>query len=77
MLKLEMSRHPDRKSNKLWACVMANAPPSTWQYENLEGVKHYGTTVKRQPTKTKFKDVKKLLFSSRKFPDPDFDSYKC
>ncbi|XP_022789661.1 uncharacterized protein LOC111329287 isoform X1 [Stylophora pistillata] len=65
VLKLEMSRHPDRKSNKLWACVMANAPPSTWQYENLEGVKHYGTTVKRQPTKTKFKDVKKLLFSSR------------
>lgn len=74
MFKQEISRHPDRASNKLWACVMANATPSTWQYENLEGWIHYGTNVRRQPTKTEFKNIKKLLFTSRKFLDGEFDN---
>lgn len=52
--------------NKLWSSVMANAPPSTWQHENLEGVIKYGTTIRRQPTKTEFKGIKKLLFTSGK-----------
>lgn len=52
--------------NKLWSCVMANSPPSTWQHENLEGIIKYGTTIRRQPTKTEFKRIKKLLFTSRK-----------
>ena len=62
----ESLKPSDGTSNKLWTCVMANAPPSTWQHENLEGVIKYGTTVRRQPTKTEFKSVKKMLFTSRK-----------
>ena len=52
--------------NTLWSCVMANAPSSTWQHESLEGVIKYGTIVRRQPTKTEFKNIKKMLFSARK-----------
>ncbi|XP_078383909.1 uncharacterized protein LOC144666360 isoform X1 [Oculina patagonica] len=52
-------------ANKLWSCVMANSPPSTWQHETLEGVIKYGTTIRRQPTKIEFKRIKKLLFNSR------------
>ena len=53
-------------SGKLWSCVMAHLKPSKWQHENLEGVIKYGTTIRRQPTKTEFKRIKKLLFTSRK-----------
>ena len=69
MLKQEISRNQDSTSNKLWSSLMANAPSSTWQHEHLEGVIDYGTTVRRQPTKTEFKSIKKLLFTSRKFTD--------
>ena len=62
----ESSETSTNTRNKLWSCVMANAPRSTWQYENLEGVIKYGTTIRRQPTKTEFKSIKKLLFTSRK-----------
>ena len=55
-----------KPANKLWSCAMANAPPSTWQHESLEGVIKFGTTIRRQPTKTEFKNIKKLLFTSRK-----------
>ena len=64
-----MKESPGTSTNtrsKLWSCVMEKAPPSTWQYENLEGVIKYGTTIRRQPTKTEFKNIKKLLFTSRK-----------
>jgi len=66
VLKSEDSITSVNTSSKLWSCVMANSKPSTWQYENLEGVIKYGTTVRRQPTKTEFKRIKKLLFTSRK-----------
>lgn len=56
-----------KPANKLWSCAMANAPPSTWQHESLEGVIKFGTTIRRQPTKTEFKNIKKLLFTSRKW----------
>ena len=62
----ESSQASRSSRNKLWSSVMANAPPSTWQHENLEGVIKYGTTIRRQPTKAKFKGIKKLLFTSRK-----------
>lgn len=66
VLKSEDSSTSVNKSSKLWSCVMANSKPSTWQHENLEGVIKYGTTIRRQPTKTEFKRIKKLLFTSRK-----------
>lgn len=58
---------PSRPSkNKLWSFAMATAPSTTWQYENLEGVTKYGTIIRRQPTKTEFKNVEKMIFSSGK-----------
>ena len=65
-MKSECSVKSGSTKSKLWSCIMASAPPSTWQHENLEGVIKYGTTIRRQPTKTEFKRVKRLLFTSRK-----------
>lgn len=60
----QSSRTPRPSRNKLWSSVMATAPSSTWQHENLEGVMKYGTVIRRQPTKTEFKSVKKMIFTS-------------
>lgn len=66
MKSSESPMKSDSRANKLWSCVMANSSPSAWQHETLEGVIKYGTTIRRQPTKTEFKRIKKLLFTSRK-----------
>lgn len=64
---MKQSSKPSRPSkNKLWSFAMATAPSTTWQYENLEGVVKYGTIIRRQPTKTEFKNVEKMIFSSGK-----------
>ena len=62
----QSSGTPRPSRNKLWSSVMATAPSSTWQHENLEGVMKYGTVIRRQPTKTEFKSVKKMIFTSGK-----------
>ena len=66
-LMRESSKASHGPRGKLWSCVMANAPPSTWQYETLEGVIKYGTLIRRQPTKAGFKGTNKMLFTSRTF----------
>ena len=64
---MKQSSKPSRPSkNKLWSFAMATAPSSTWQYENLEGVIKYGASIRRQPTKTEFENVEKMIFSSGK-----------
>ena len=64
---MKQTSKPSRPSkNKLWSFAMATAPSSTWQYENLEGVIKHGATIRRQPTKTEFENVEKMIFSSGK-----------
>ena len=72
----ETSKTSDGITSKLWSCAMANAPPSTWQHENLEGVIKNGTTIRRQPTKTEFKSIKKMLFTSGKLTSLS-DQQRC
>ena len=68
---MKQSSKPSRPSkNKLWSVAMATTPSSSWQYENLEGVIKYGATIRRQPTKTEFECVEKMIFSSGKLICP-------
>ena len=45
--------------------VRSNSSGSTWQHQHLSGQCVKGITVKRQPTRTNFNDIKEVAFCSR------------